>query len=265
MEPVILFRHDRDTEEEMKIASSILPTTSLRCGLENKLVIPRYSCLPYYKELEDDLAYQGSKLINSFRQHKYIADFSYYHDIEDLTPKTYFNFDRIPDNGGPFIVKGVTNSRKFLWKELMYAPDKKSAINIAIELQKDGLIGQQDIIVRDFVKLNVLEEGVTGVPFSNEWRFFCLGKYVISYGFYWSCSEKRGELNSKCWELLTKVIERVSQNVNFYVVDLAECVDGSWIVIEMNDASMSGLSENDPNLLYKTLKLCLEKYDWQCC
>jgi len=40
------------------------------------IAIARYSVLPFYKELEADLAERGSKLINSYPQHQYVADIS---------------------------------------------------------------------------------------------------------------------------------------------------------------------------------------------
>ena len=162
--------------------------------------------------------------------------------------------NEIPEFGaGPFVVKGKTNSRKFQWHELMFCVTRKEAIHIACELRKDSLIGQQDIIVRKFERLNIVDKGVTGIPFANEWRFFCLGDKILSHGFYWTIAEKKGDINQGAFYLVQEVIKRVKDKVNFYVIDVAEKEDGSWIVIEMNDGQMSGLSDNDPNILYKSL------------
>lgn len=45
----------------------------------------------------------------------------------------------------------------------------------------------------------------------------------------------------------------VSQNTNFYVVDIAETKFGEWIVIELNDGQMSGLSDIDAAWFYNAL------------
>lgn len=257
--PIILFRKDMNTEEEFEIAKNYFDVVEYRSQIPtNSLVIPRYSALPFYKELEQDIIYLGSTIVNSFREHSYIADFQYYWDIEDLTPKTYFKLEDIP-NGGPYVVKGVTNSRKHLWNELMFAPNRKRAIEIALELQKDSLIGQQDIIVREFEQLKILEIGVTGTLFANEWRFFCFKDKILSNGYYWTCSDVRGEINDKGIDLVKEVIKRVEGKVNFYVIDIAEKENGDWIVIEMNDGQMSGLSENNPHDLYSNMR----KYCWR--
>lgn len=254
MQTKVLFRHDYTTEEELAVAKKYLDVTDSRVGLKDTLVVGRYSVLPFYKELEMDLKAQGSFLINSYEQHKYIADFEYYHDIEDLTFKTYFDLSRVSDYDGPFVVKGVTNSRKFDWDNLMFAPTKRRASEIACELRKDSMIQYQDIVFRKFVPLKVLEEGIHGLPFSNEWRFFCLGDTILSYGFYWTICEKVGELHVEAIELVREVMRRVKDKVNFFVVDVAEKADGGWVVVELNDGSMSGLSGNDPELFYHNLQ-----------
>jgi hypothetical protein len=55
------------------------------------------------------------------------------------------------------------------------------------------------------------------------------------------------------------VIDRVGDRANFYAVDVAQTVAGDWIVIELNDGQMSGLSENDPEILYCNLLETVQK------
>jgi hypothetical protein len=257
METIILFRKDRDTEDEFELVKEYFDVVESRMNIQDKFVIARYSALPFYDELEKDLEFQGSKLINSYNQHKYIADFEYYYDIEELTPKTYFHLQDVPTNPKHgYVVKGKTNSRKFYWKDLMFADSKIKAITIACNLNRDPLIAQQGVIVRDFIPLRKLEEGVNGLPFSNEWRFFCYKDQILSYGYYWSTAEEipsNDSIDPKAIELVKEVCNRVSDKVNFFVVDVAEKEDNGWIVIEMNDGQMSGLSQTDPSILYKNL------------
>lgn len=75
MEPVILFREDRDNVRELNAAHQFFTVHKIRSTIPNdKLVIGRYSVLPYYKELVEDLDVSGSELINTYTQHRYIAD-----------------------------------------------------------------------------------------------------------------------------------------------------------------------------------------------
>ena len=103
----ILFRSDESNEEEFKAANNLALSSQYinRISLEKSrmcinyesLVICRYSCLPYYDELERDIALRNSLMINTFKQHKYIADMHYVHDIYDMTPKTYTEWGNAPE------------------------------------------------------------------------------------------------------------------------------------------------------------------------
>lgn len=258
---VILFRKDLDTEQEFKICKDYFSVIENRALAYDQIVIPRYSALPFYKELEEDLKIQMCPMINTYQQHKYIADFEYYWDIKDFTPKTYFELSDIPSTGS-FVVKGKTNSRKHYWNQMMFAENKRRAIEIACDLRLDSMIGQQDIIVRNYIPLKTLEEGINGLPFSDEWRFFCYKNKMLSYGYYWTniSPELKPKLScdDSAFDLVYQVMERVRDKVNFFVVDVAKTQEDKWIVIEMNDGQMSGLSENDPDILYNNLYFELE-------
>lgn len=272
----ILFRKDRSTEPELAVAKKYFDVMESRVGLSNKTIIARYSALPFYAELERDLALQGSKLLNSHWEHLYIANFDYYEDLKDIvigkkadgsdlhiTPRSWFNLRDIPDSGS-FVVKGRTNSRKQEWKSKMFAEDKKAAINIALDLQLDPLIGEQGVVIREYIPLEAKEIGINGQPFANEWRFFFYKKTMLSYGYYWSSADElpsNSELPQAAKDIAQKAADILSDKVNFFVVDVAKTQSGDWIVIEVNDGQMSGLSENDPETLYANLSKAISSQD----
>ena len=41
---------------------------------KNSVVIARYAALPYYRELENDLKAIDCELVNTYKQHRFIAD-----------------------------------------------------------------------------------------------------------------------------------------------------------------------------------------------
>jgi hypothetical protein len=260
--PVILFRKNYETEEELGIAKQSMPCVELRSQVPpNSLVIGRYSTLPFYKELEDDLKSVGSKLINSYVEHRWIADFDYYEALEQFTAKSWRERDFYrSDYPGPFVLKGTTNSRKQLWKTHMYAEDRRTALEVASRLANDPLIGQQGIIYRQYVPLKTLEvDSIHGLPYTNEFRFFFYKKELLSYGYYWSSAQfpDRARIAPEAIELAHKVAEVASDHVTFFVVDIAEKAEGGWIMIELNDGQMAGLSENNPRTLYSNLQRVL--------
>jgi hypothetical protein len=223
------------------------------------IVIPRYSMLPFAKELEIDIRNMGSKLINSYQQHRYVAELrNWYYDLEGLTPKTWFRLQDI-EGEGPFVLKGSTNSKKFSWNTHMYAPDRKAAGDVYMRLLEDGLTGTQDIVVREFVKLRNYGKMECGIPISHEFRCFFYKDVLLTKAFYWSNEIDDIEDHQVVYDnippdFLKKVAGIVAPNINFWVVDVAETEAGEWIVVELNDGCMSGLSMNDPKVLYSRLK-----------
>jgi len=263
MDPVILFRDANDYPGELEEVKKWFNVISNRSKIKNNsLVIGRYSVLPYYKELEEDVLYLGSKLINSYRQHRYVADLgNYVHHLEGLTPKTWNHVDQIPFEG-PFVVKGETNSKKFEWNTKMFAKNKDDVIRIYCDLQNDGLIGYQSIYIREYVPLKTFMIGIGGIPITEEYRFFIYKNIIVCGAYYWSSHvdeiEEPLDSSNVPLDFMKTVINRIGNNCNFYVVDVARKEDGNWMVVELNDAQCSGLSENKPESLYKNLSYIIK-------
>src|SRR3990167_2830896 len=106
----------------------------------------------YYEELEKDVQNLGGVLINSYKQHRYVADMNvWYWDLEEFTPKTYFQYDdvRMWDEHS-FIVKGKTNSRKHRWSTHMFARSRKDILQVMYRLEEDQFIDQQGLVIREY-------------------------------------------------------------------------------------------------------------------
>lgn len=175
MRNIILYRDGDDWQNEVKAAKVNFPITNSRMEIKaGDLVIPRFSALPFYKEQEFDINYVGARMINTFSEHRYIADLmNWYEDLKDYTPKTYTRLIDLPEKG-PFILKGETNSKKYNWKTHMFAVDKKAAIEVEGRLHTDSLITYQNIYIREYVPLKTFMIGIQGLPITNEFRFFLL-------------------------------------------------------------------------------------------
>ena len=266
--PVILIRSlpNEDPEEKKAIENNLRMVESRLLIPRLSLVIGRYSVLPFYKELEDDIILLGGRLINTYQQHKYIANLmEWYEDLKDLTPKTWARLEDASGDG-PFILKGETNSRKFQWDTHMFAANRREASEVAVELSNDSLITYQDIVVREYVPLKTYMLGLHGLPITKEFRFFVAYGQILSGGYYWSSYvEDLGftpDVDEVPVDLLQEVIQKVGNKANFFAVDVAQTEKGDWIVIELNDGQMSGLSENNPNVLYYNLKRTLTNLGW---
>jgi len=254
-QPSILFREDADNRDEYLIAQKYQKLTVSRSNVPpDSLVIGRYSVLPYYKELDRDLGMNGSRLINSYSEHCWIADLQqWYPYFEDITPKTWFSLQEAMKQQGPFVVKGETNSKKFEWLTHMYAADTTALIDVYRRCSEDSLVGSQSIYVRQYVPLKQLAMGLRGLPISNEHRTFFLDGKPIASGFYWSSHVD--ELASSPVPPPASFLEEIGSRLKarFVVADVAETAAGDWILIEINEGQMSGLSEIDADQLYSAL------------
>lgn len=259
---IILYRGLDFEQEELDHAKLYFTCTDRRPVIKpGDLVIGRYSVYPFYAEQAKDLEYIGANFINSYAQHRYVADLqNYVYDLKELTPRTWDDLSMIPEKG-PFILKGETNSRKFNWNRDMYAETKKDAIEVFSRLSDDGLVGHQKIYVRQYVPLVTYMIGLGGIPITKEFRFFVAYGKVISGGYYWQTYmdqlSKVPSPEEVPREFLQEVINRVGNQCNFYTIDVAQTDSGEWIVIELNEGQMAGLSCNNPEILYKNLALSL--------
>lgn len=249
----ILFRPSYENDFELEHAKKHFVVEESRINCFNSLVIGRYSCLPFYRELEKDLSVINSKLINNYQEHLYIANFEWYEDLEKYTFKTYFdyNFYQAPD--GEYVVKGKTNSRKMKWNKLMYAKSKFEAMNIANELSGDPLIGSQGILYRVYEPLETFEIGLNDLPMTNEFRFFFYKDNLIDYGYYWSIAEIEKKCGSEFIDFAKMIAKIIANKTNFFVLDIAKTQSGELKLVEINDGQMSGLSCIKPDNFYKNL------------
>lgn len=271
MNTIILYRKSEMDEAEIEALGELFPSTYMRTAIPlNTFVIGRYSVLPFYRELEQDLSVTGSLLVNSFAQHQFVADIGQWSEqLYGFTPKTWVqgNFGELPE-GKAFVLKGQTNSKKFLWNTHMFAKNKADVRNVLGHLLDDSLISTQTIYAREYIPLITYTTALNGLPVTKEFRFFVLYGEVLCGGFYWSnhieeVEEKNGcvpSVNQVPQQFLQHVTELIGDNIPFYSVDVAQAQNGEWLVIDVNDGQMSGLSEIHPRALYLAMRNVLHKY-----
>lgn len=222
-------------------------------------VFTRYRSIPFGSELEKEISAHGSVLVNSYAQHRNIANLFSWIDLLDGLTAPAWDITMLPYlHEGEFFVKGETNSLKNNWFEKSYAPSKDDLLNVVRNVQNDMYVGEQEIVIRPFRKFRRIGEAVDHRPVFNEYRVFVLDGVIMSEAFYWSSWSvdfnvpemiNRDEFD----KTLAEAIERVKHLARFIVIDLAEFPDGSWEVVELNDGNMSGLSDNDPYQLWKNV------------
>lgn len=236
-------------------------------------VIGRMSVLPYYHEAELDVSAMGGRLVHDTFSHDYIANMDWFMDIGHLSFPTWFNVRDIPRlklDTCAFVVKGKTNSKKMEWHDKMFVPQGKPLSEVIIALNNDGLIGPQGLVFREYVPLHTYQVlPHNGLPVVNEWRVFVYGADVLAATYYWApfvdneqhlghARETFGadgmSFVNKCIASLNAVDGTPWLTDAFYVLDVAQCDDGHWVLVEINDGQMSGLNGMDPMALYPALR-----------
>lgn len=256
----VLFRKSLGEQDEFDVARQYFDVIEYRAEIKpGDFIIPRYSSLPYYNELEEDVKRLGGTLINSYEQHKWIANFEWY---AELRRYTFDSWDMHTIAKAPpdirYVVKGKTNSKKWQWNTRMFAKNKDMAVRIGCDLYNDSMIGSQGIIYRRYEPLKLIETGINGMPFSNEYRFFFYKEELLGSSFYWAIADEIPKgVPTSATELAKKVAKTAAKFTNFYVLDIAEREDGTWVLVEVNCGTMSGLSLIEPDTLYKNLKLAV--------
>lgn len=282
---IILMRAGLAEEDELETAKRFFTVIENRSDIQKiqsgpkTLVIPRYAALPYYKELEYDVDKLGGQLINSYRQHNYVADIhQWYWDFEDVTPKTWFHADMddvyLNKLAGSFVLKGHTNSRKHRWKDAMFAATSVDIPRVMCNLLDDPLISEQGVCIRQFEKFASAGVGLNGLPITDEWRYFILDGQVIGAGFYWSEHVDNEAVREKFivppeWPERVRartafvedlLVPRLKDKIRFVVADVARLEDtNTWRLVELNDGQMSGLSALSAGLLYYSMSEVLTK------
>lgn len=271
MRPKILYRSSL-FEEELEGARKWFPCVSLfeNCEKED-YVLPRYSILPYAEDFYKELDAKGIKHVSSYRQHKWIADVEKWLPyLEDVSPKCWREdeLSKLPEKGR-YVLKGQTNSRKDRWATHMFANGRREAIEVFCRLTDDSLINTQKVVIREYVPLRTFMVGLNEVPITNEYRFFVFGGEIVSWGYYWQnyyddlpieAKTVIGEVESYLpLEWLQEIIGRLAF-LEWFVIDIAQKEDGGWVVIELNDAGMSGLGCIDPKVFYRELCQTVSKY-----
>lgn len=271
----LLYRNSLVEKEELEVIQAVFGENAVDIlthpTLHNQIVVGRFSVLPFYSEIEKSLKEINSRLVNSYAQHRYIADMrNWYEDFKDITPKTYFSISELPnDETSRWFLKGETNSKKFQWKTHCFAIGKRNAIETMCRLQQDGFISTQEIYAREFVPLQTYMESFSGLPITKEFRVFIGYGKVLGVGYYWASHvndlEEEGIEIPKVSEIpqtfLSDICNRVKHKAPFVVIDVAQTRSGDWIVIELNDGQMSGLSMVNPKEMYENLYSVVTEYE----
>lgn len=268
--PYVLYRESVITENEKEAIQKNVPHHGV--DLPQKLtpgtiVFPRFRTIPYGEMLAEQTINAGGHLVNSWEQYQYVSNVNAWkNDLQDLTPAVYTETDipNLPEN--EWFVKGETNSDKENWNTSCYAANLNALHDVIKNLHNHPVVGNQKLIIRPFIHYRQLGTMKNNQPICNEWRVFVLHNTIVGIGFYWTTQTKEIGYtpenpinNPKFLHTLNTTIKRINNKIPYVVIDLAEQTNGTWDVIELNDANMSGLCDINPNILWENITKTLQQ------
>jgi hypothetical protein len=219
-----------------------------------------------YGRLFDALAAKGVVLINDPEQYRHCHHLpECYPVIEGATPRSVWltddlGIDRIVETLTPFgdgsvIVKDFVKSRKHEWGEACFIPSAADCAAVErvvgrfLELQGDDL--NEGLVFREYIEFNPI--GVhpkSGMPITEEYRIFWLDGEPLFWSPYWDVAEYGG--TEPPLDRFARVAAAVRSR--FFTMDVARRRDGGWMIVELGDGQVSGLTrESDADGFYTAM------------
>jgi hypothetical protein len=210
-----------------------------------------------YARLYQALLSRQLRLINTPEQYRHCHYLPESYDIiKDHTPKTVwipydenFSFDKLMGlltqfSNYPIIMKDYVKSRKHEWADACYIPcasarpEVERVVGNFLELQGDGL--NEGLVFREFIDFKPLtQHPKSGMPLSKEFRLFFVDGQLLSIFQYWQEGAYDDTLPplGRFTDLDHKVRSR------FFTMDIAERTNGDWMIVELGDAQVAGLPD----------------------
>jgi len=220
--------------------------------------VARMGAATDYEQRYDQMAALNVRLIHTPEEYRRTSELPiWYPLIADLTARSVW-FEKPPSSSEimsqfkwPVFVRGGRQTNRHQ-RHLSILEGPADFERVMEWWDADPILHWQPVVCREFIPLRLVGEQSPGVmPRAFEFRSFWWKDQCVGIGPYWM--DEHYELTSveKSAALVLggEVARRL--NVTFLVVDLAQRIDGTWIVIECNDGQDSGYAGVAPFLLWR--------------
>lgn len=222
-----------------------------------------------YEIFYEELKRRNIILINSPEEYRHCHHFpESYEIIKAHTPKSIFlsfdenfSFDELHEKlfvfgDASLILKDYVKSRKHEWNEACFISSASNKTEVEkvvkrfVELQGEDL--NEGLVFREFIEFEPLaEHSKSKMPLTKEFRLFFLKGELVFTSEYW----EEGVYSET--DLPKDFFTEIAKNVksNFFTMDIAQKINGDWLIVELGDGQVAGLPERaNENLFYKNLK-----------
>jgi len=223
--------------------------------------IARIGAFDDYTKFYSDCGDVGIDLVNTPEHYRRCTSLPvWYPFISSLTPRSVW-FEDIPSFeelesvfGLPVFVKGDRQTSKHK-AEACIIRNRDDYDRVVTIFKSDPILRWQDFVCRELLDLRKTSGGVEGkMPSSFEFRTFWWRGKLVGDGRYWFESNPYDWTDSERTEALEIAQEAVNRlDCPFVVIDLAQTVDGQWIIIECNDGMESGYAGASPFSMWRNI------------
>ena len=224
--------------------------------------IGRFGVTDDYADLYESLKAKGTSLIHTPDQHLLASELTHWYPLlEDITPRSLW-FDRPPPAeeieqhfSYPIFIKGSRQTSKHR-ADLSIVRSRDEYERTVSEYLSNPILHWQQFVCREFVKLRPVsvKRKTDKIPPSFEFRTFWWRGECVGSGVYWAAFADYSWTDAEKFAALTvarTAAERI--DVPFLVIDIAQTINGEWIVIECNDAQESGYAAIAPIALWQNI------------
>lgn len=220
-----------------------------------------------YTAIYEAAAAHGIRLLNTPAEHQMAMEFDRaYPHLEGLTPEsatatTTEEAIAVAERlGFPVFLKGAVKSNKEQGWAACVAEDAARVERIVSPLLTHNGRSRGRVIVRRLARLRQSGAAPGGFPLGREYRVFLYRQHVLAQGYYWDEHADPFPLTSEDAGAMRHVAVEAARRVGtpFLAVDVAQTVNGEWLVIEVGDAQFSGLSHVPVLELWAALQRVLE-------
>jgi hypothetical protein len=207
-----------------------------------------------YEELYSKLLYLGYQLINGPTQYVNCHHFpEYYKHISEHTSKAWWSgpwsehpyskkgeetfWEPVRGMLGDIIIKDYVKSEKgnpdlFILKRELTNEEFNERVQQFVEAR--GKLFNKGLVFKSVENLKKYE-GQT-----NEWRFFFLNKKLLICN---QNSDTPVKVSAPSDDIIIE-LEKIAKVIdsNFFTIDIAQKEDGSWMILELGDGQVSGLT-----------------------
>ena len=222
--------------------------------------VARLGAAPDYKERYESLLEWNIRLIHSPEEYNRTSNLpEWYPILEEYTPRSKW-YETQPSASDilssfklPVFLKGERQTNKHSGSQSVIK-SREQLEDVLIQWKKEPILWWQKVVCREYEELRPVAKTVGDcLQKSYEFRTFWWQMECVGVGKYWVTEDY--ELEGNDLDVIKQIGSDVAQRLGviFLVIDFAQKVDGTWIVIEVNDGQDSGYAGVSPRFMWSRI------------